>query len=69
MANQTDQKDKNNRGKMTEEELKNALRPIWQGWQFQDRTFLKDHEYEQSIQRVRELLDEDTSDEAKEPRQ
>jgi hypothetical protein len=33
MTNQTDQKDKNNRGKMTEEELKTALRPIWQGRQ------------------------------------
>lgn len=33
MTNQTDQKDKNNRGKMAEEELKNALRPIWQGRQ------------------------------------
>lgn len=31
MTNQTDQKDKNNRDKMTEEELKTALRPIWQG--------------------------------------
>lgn len=33
MTNQTDQKDKNNRDKMTEEELKTALRPIWQGRQ------------------------------------
>ena len=33
MTNQTDQKDKNNRDEMTEEELKTALRPIWQGRQ------------------------------------
>ena len=37
MANQTDQKDKNNRDKMTEEELKIALRPIWQGWSDSNR--------------------------------
>jgi hypothetical protein len=58
MVNQTAQNDENNRGKNEKEALLDALRPIWQGWQFWNR-ILNEEFKKIDAEELRNLLNED----------